>query len=128
MRDLIRVDAGPLGRGERVPAHGDHRRLHRGGTRRTWTARSTRGDGVLQQILVRFDVLGNYQDGFSGIGSMRSTSEQLGKELLTYGAMALELVLDKARLPWKLQPVSVTHIEFTTDGVERVPQQRLAGE
>jgi hypothetical protein len=49
-------------------------------------------------------------------------------ELLTYGAIGLELVLDKARLPWKLQPVSVTQIEFTTDGVERVPQQRLAGE
>jgi hypothetical protein len=102
----------------------------------TYTAYAKNMDGtfnpeataLLQQILVRFDVLGNYQDGFSGIGSMRSNSEQLGKEVLTYGAMALELVLDKARLPWKLQPVSTVNIEFTTDGVERIPRQRLAGE
>lgn len=83
---------------------------------------------LLQQLLTRFDVLGDYKDGFCGIGSMRSNSESLAKDGLTYGAMSLELVLDKARLPRKLQPVSTGQIEFKTDGEGLVPQQNLAGE
>lgn len=82
---------------------------------------------VLQQLLVRFDVLGDYKDGFCGIGSMRSNSESLSKELLTYGCCALELVLDKARLPRKLQPISTVNIEFMSDGESLFPRQNLAG-
>jgi hypothetical protein len=33
---------------------------------------------LLQQILVRLNVLGNYQDGFSSIGSLRSTVRAAG--------------------------------------------------
>lgn len=82
---------------------------------------------LLQQLLTRFDVLSDYKDGFSGVGSMRSTSESLGKEALLYGAMALELVLDKARLPKKLQPVSTSQINFKSDGEGRVPVQAAPG-
>jgi hypothetical protein len=83
---------------------------------------------LLQQLIVRFDVLGDYKDGFCGIGSLRSNSESLGKELMTYGAMCAELVLDKARLPKKIQPISAVQIEFASDGVDLIPKQNLAGE
>lgn len=82
---------------------------------------------LLQQMLIRFDVIGDYNDGFGNIGSMRSTSEALAKELMFYGAMSLELVLGKDRLPARLQPISVTNIEFVQDGTGKRPQQRIAG-
>lgn len=83
---------------------------------------------LLQQILTRFDVLGDYKDGFCGISSMRSNSESLVKECMSYGAMGLELVLDKARLPRKLAPVSVTTVEFKSDGENLTPQQKIGSE
>lgn len=84
---------------------------------------------LLQQLLTRFDVVQDYEDGFSGINSMRSNSESLSKELLTYGAMGLELVLGKDRLPRTLQPISVTQIVFFPDksGKYLRPIQRLSG-
>lgn len=80
---------------------------------------------TLQQILARIDVLPDYKLGFNGVNSIRSLSESLGKELLMYGACAIELVLDKARLPSELRPISVTTIKFGTDGQRRIPAQRL---
>lgn len=80
---------------------------------------------LLQQIITRVDVLPDYKIGFNGVASMNSLSESLGKELLMYGACAIELVLDKARLPQQLAPVSVTTVKFGTDGTRRLPQQRL---
>lgn len=88
------------------------------------------GTALLQQLLTRFDVVQDYSDGFSGVNSLRSTSEQLGKEGLLYGAMGLELVLGKDRLPRTLQPVSVTQIKFYPDksGKWLRPVQTLGGE
>ena len=83
---------------------------------------------LLQQILTRFNVLGNYDDGFSGVGSIRSVAESLGKELMYYGACSLELVLDKTRLPRTLAPVSVPQIFFYPDGQWLRPIQRIGGE
>lgn len=83
---------------------------------------------LLQQLLTRFDVIGDYKEGFSDITSMRSNSEALGKELLLYGAASLELVLGKDRLPKTIVPVSVTQIEFTPDNGMRKPRQRTAGQ
>lgn len=82
---------------------------------------------LAQQLITRFDVLGDYKDGFCGIGSLRSSSESLGRELMLYGAMGAELVLDKARLPKRIQPISVIQIEFTSDGEGLSPRQNLAG-
>ena len=82
--------------------------------------------GLLHQFLSRFNNVGAYADGFSMNQSLRSCSEQLGKELLLYGACGLELVLDKARMPARLQPVSVVGIEFYPDGAEAVrPVQKV---
>ena len=67
------------------------------------------------EILQRFDKLPAYDSGFSQVDSIRSTSEALGKEGVLYGGMALELVLDKGRMPYKFQPVSVTKVKFYED-------------
>jgi hypothetical protein len=88
------------------------------------------GTSLLQQILTRFDILQNYDDGYSGINSMRSNSESLIKECMGYGAMALELVLDQTRLPRTLQPISVTQVQFFPDKSGRwlAPKQKISGE
>ena len=70
---------------------------------------------LLQQLLTRFDVLPDYSQGFGGILSIRSIAEMLAKDLRIDGACALELVLDKAKLPYALQPVAVSTIEFKPD-------------
>ncbi len=83
---------------------------------------------ALQALLVRLDVLKNYDEGFSNVSSIRSLGEALAKEGRYYGAMALELVLDKSRQPVKLQPVSVTTVQFqvTEDGLQ--PIQKVDNE
>lgn len=84
---------------------------------------------LVQQLLTRFDVVQDFSDGFSGVNSMRSNSESLGKELMLYGSCALELVLGKDRLPRTLQPISVTQIRFYPDksGKWLAPKQLLSG-
>ncbi|UCV26786.1 hypothetical protein [Ferribacterium limneticum] len=83
---------------------------------------------LLQQLITRFNVLPNYDNGYASMGSMTGISESLVKECMSYGAMACELVLDKARLPAYIQPLSVTHIKFYPDskGILR-PKQELSG-
>jgi hypothetical protein len=85
---------------------------------------------LVQQIITRIDTLGNYDDGFSGIWSLRSTSEALIKEVLTTGGMAYELVLDKARLPRCFAPIAVEQITFKPDtkikGLK--PVQKVGGD
>jgi hypothetical protein len=83
---------------------------------------------LVQQIATRIDVLGNYDDGFSGVSSLRSTSESLVKELMYYGGMALELVLDKTRLPRTFAPVSITQVQFKADDRWLKPVQVIGGE
>ncbi len=101
-----------------------------------YTAKARNTDGtfnreatlLLHEILTRFDVVHDYNDGFSGIWSMRSLSEALGKEILTNGALAFELVLDKARLPRGLAPVAVTQIIFRQDDKWLRPFQKIGQE
>lgn len=84
---------------------------------------------LVQQLLVRFDVLADFSQGYSQNWSLRSLSESLAKELFLYGSCACELVLDKARLPSKLNPISTTQIEFRPDPNKRLkPVQRIVGE
>lgn len=80
------------------------------------------------ELLHRFDVVQDYADGFSGIWSTRSTSEALARELVTYGACSLELVLGKDRLPRTFLPISVRDIEFREDGKWLKPIQRIGSE
>jgi len=84
---------------------------------------------TLSQIITRMDVLNDYAIGYDDSMSIRSLCESWARELLMYGAMAGELVLDKARLPDKIQPISVTQIQFypSSDGRKMRPVQKLSG-
>lgn len=65
---------------------------------------------LAQELLRRMTFLGNADGSFQpGLG-IQSLSEQLAMELQLYGAMCLEVALDKARVPSKMIPVSVTKI------------------
>lgn len=85
---------------------------------------------LTSQLMARMNVLNDYTIGYDDSLSIRSLSEAWAKELLMYGAMAGELVLNKAALPDKIQPVSVPQIKFypSTDGRKLRPVQELAGE
>ncbi len=80
---------------------------------------------LANELANRFDVLPDYSNGFSGTLSIQSVSESLASELFTYGAMAGELVLGKDLLPQRIQPVSVTTIEFYPDADGYSPVQRI---
>lgn len=83
------------------------------------------GTQLLQAIITRMNTVGDYADGFSSVGTLRSISESLAKELLFYGALSGELVLDKARLPKAIAPVSVTQLQFFPDDTGLRPEQWL---
>lgn len=85
--------------------------------------------GTLAQILTRMNILNDYSLGYDDSPSLRSLCETWAKELLTYGGMAGELVLDKVRMPDKIQPVSISQIELfpSSDGKRVIPHQRIAG-
>lgn len=85
---------------------------------------------LVQQLLARFNFLTDYAAGFSGTASIHSVAESLTLELRTYGACSLELVLDKARLPNRLVPISTTQLTFMEDGSGSVypVQKSAAGE
>lgn len=84
--------------------------------------------GLLQQIITRMDVLPDYTQGFSNTQNLKSLSESLAKELMMYGAMSGELVLDKARLPANIQPVSISSVKFRPDGRGLKPIQVVGSE
>lgn len=79
------------------------------------------------QLLARMDLLPDYTTGFAQIATIRSLSESLGKELIQGGACALEVVLDKSRLPSRFQPIPVSSIEFYEDAKGLRPMQVLSG-
>lgn len=79
------------------------------------------------QILRKMQFMPDYENGFSHVGSLRSVAEALGRQLYQTGAMAMELVLDKARLPFAFQPVATTQIFWFEDDRGTRPVQRLGG-
>jgi hypothetical protein len=104
----------------------------------SYTAAAKNPDGTynpeataaLQQIIARIDVLPDYTIGYDDAPTLRSLSETLGRELIMYGSMCGELVLDKTRLPYKIQPLSTTQIKWypSADAKRVIPQQVLAGQ
>lgn len=83
---------------------------------------------LANEFLTRFDIIPDYADGFAQVSSLRSTSEALGKEIVSYGAMALELVLDKARIPKQLVPVSTTQLEWYPKDKALRPVQKVGSD
>lgn len=82
------------------------------------------------QIVQRMDMIPDYTEGFNTVNSLLATSEALGRDLLTTGSMAMELVLDKSRLPQKFVPLATAQIIFYPDvsGKSVIPTQRIAGQ
>ncbi len=82
------------------------------------------------QVITRMNILNDYTIGFDGSPSLRSLCETWAKELLTYGAMAGELVLDKVRLPDFIQAISVSQVTLhpSSDGKRLIPHQKVGGE
>lgn len=82
---------------------------------------------ALQQLIARMNYLTDYAEGFTNVSGIHAVAESLTKELRLYGACAQELVLDKARLPSRLQPISTVQIEFYEDNKGTVyPIQKAA--
>lgn len=75
---------------------------------------------AVKNILLRFDLLSNFEEGFAKEQSVRSIAESLAKELRYYGAASMELVLDESGFPKRLQPVHVPLVQFaqTEDGLK----------
>jgi hypothetical protein len=88
------------------------------------------GTIAVAQIMTRMNILNDYSIGYDDSMSIRSLSEAWAKELMTYGAMAGELVLNRARLPDKIQPVSVAQIRLfpSDDGKKLRPVQVIGAE
>lgn len=80
------------------------------------------------QLLRTMNTGADYINGFSQVGSLRSVSESLAKEIQQTGAMAMELVLDKQRLPLQWVPVPVSTLEFYEDGKGVKPIQKIGGD
>jgi hypothetical protein len=87
------------------------------------------GTRLAYQLLQRMDLVPDYTQGFNQVNSLLATSESLAKDLLTYGGMAMELVLDKSRLPTRFVPLSSSQIVFFPDPASKgvVPKQLIAG-
>jgi len=60
---------------------------------------------LAQELLTRLTFLGNVDGSYGSQQTIQSLSEQLGKELLIYGAASVEVALDKGRIPASLNVV-----------------------
>lgn len=87
------------------------------------------GTQAVQELCRRFD-LANTGKGFNDYPTIRAVSESLVTELFRFGGMALELILDKSRLPEGFRAVSVEGLKFKYDptGKRRVPYQVVGGD
>ena len=83
---------------------------------------------ALAHMLTRMNVLNDYTIGYDSSPSVRSLCETWAGELIMYGGCAGELVLDKARLPSHVHPVSLVQIKLfpSADGKKLVPKQVLS--
>lgn len=82
---------------------------------------------LAQELLRRITYLGDTSLGYNPVSDLQGLSESLAKELLQYGSMALELALDKQRLPLYLNAVSVTKLQFKEEDGGVYPVQVVGG-
>ena len=82
---------------------------------------------LAQELLRRITYLGDTSLGYNPVSDLQGLSESLAKELLQYGSMALELALDKQRLPLYLNAVSVTKLQFKEEDGGVYPVQVIGG-
>ena len=69
----------------------------------------------------------DYQLGFNTYASLQTLSESLAIEALATGAMAMEMSLNKARLPAQWVPISVASLKFYEEDMGVRPVQDVGG-
>lgn len=90
---------------------------------------SMEGSLLAQSILARFDTLYDYSEGFGDKQSVGSLKETLLREVVLTGADAAELVLDKQRLPDRLNVIAYETLRMVSDGKGgRYPEQQTSGD
>lgn len=75
----------------------------------------------IQALAAKFDSLPPDYNGFHVQYDLRSNSESLLRQLITYGAMSSELVLSAARTPSFIRAISVKDVKFLNRGNRAVP-------
>ncbi|WP_232215183.1 hypothetical protein [Methylovulum miyakonense] len=93
------------------------------------------GSKLLLSILTNLTHLNDYSYGYDDRQPLSSVSETMLNEILLTGACAMELVLDKVRLPFRLQPVSPSKLRWRISPVDTgngtnhkiIPWQQLQG-
>lgn len=79
-------------------------------------------------ILAAFNTLHDYSKGYSNKKSVDAVVETLLNETLLTGGCGLELILNKQYLPDRLEPVSLSQIDWVAKGENEVyPQQKAGG-
>lgn len=86
------------------------------------------GTRLAQQLCRRFNLLGPTDGGYNAFPSLRSAGESLARELMMLGGGAVELVLNKARLPEGIQPLTVETVKWKFNGKRKVPYQVVGSE
>ena len=82
----------------------------------------------VMNLLRYMDGTPDYINGFTQVSTLRSVAESLAKQGQLQGAMAMELVLDKQRLPSMFRPLPVEQIFWFGDGAAVKPKQRVGGQ
>lgn len=75
------------------------------------------------------DKIGDISQGFSPNLPLSSIFNQVGQELRHFGAFGMELVLDKGRMPARIQPVGIRDLVWFPDksGQWATPKQQIGG-
>ena len=74
------------------------------------------GTAAARSVVARFDTLYDYSKGYSDKQSMGTTLRMALKETLVTGALAQELVLDKHRLPERINTIPYETLEWVSRG------------
>src|SRR6185369_11048542 len=87
------------------------------------------GTRLAYQIAQRMDAVPDYTQGYNRTSSILAVSEALAKDGMLTGGLAMELVLDKARMPAKFAPIANANIIWYQDPANKtvVPKQLLGG-
>lgn len=73
---------------------------------------SDEGSLLVKSVLGAFENLNDYTYGYDDRQGIKGLVDTMLNEVLLTGGVGLELVLDKARLPFKLQPVSPSKLKW----------------
>lgn len=83
---------------------------------------------LAHEVLRRVTFVPDYNLGFNAYSSVYALACSLAKECLWYGSAAMEVVLDKARLPTQFVPVHTPSLKFYEEDYGIRPVQDIGGE